>query len=507
MSTIANQVLKSSSFLLLAKGIQRTIGLISILVLARVLTPDDFSVVAISALLLYFCETLAATGSESYIIHKDDVNPSDLSTAWTIDLIAKSVIFMVLIISIPFIADFYEDRRLVPVLYAISSILLINALKSPGLIALKRDLDYRRIFFVMITQKICAFTVTLSIALTTESYWALIIGDITSASVLCLGSYLVHAFRPRPCLANWRNQWRFSKWILFRASVGFSKSQMDSLLISKFFSAQELGAFYMTKNLSVLPSTDIIGPAVEPLLVPLSRARQNLQEFNQLLSKAIFVITSVIMPIVVFMWFFPDHIINFFFGSGWAVAYPMLPPLAIVLASIAFGQVINQAIMSLGRVKALFIFEIIGLLMLSIALYLSRHMEIGRFIEVRALFAVGLVLGIIAFLHNCTGIRILRLAALIAPTIIMAILAAWLTTQVETFLALTPDTFSVFPIASVYFSILIPASLLSLSLLSGRYDECAFTLKTIKKIIVKLKAITLLSIERINKKHKGNDTP
>lgn len=488
MSTIANRLLKSSAFLLLAKGIQRTIGLVSILVLARVLTPDDFSVVAISALLLYFCETLAATGSEPYIIHKDDLHPSDLSTAWSIDLIIKSMVFLLLIIAVPFIADFYDDPRLVPVLYATSSILLINALKSPGLIVLKRELDYRKIFFVMIIQKICAFTVTLSIALTTESYWALIIGDITSASVLCLGSYVIHTFRPRPSLSNWRNQWRFSKWILFRASVGFGKSQMDSLLISKFFSAQELGAFYMTKSLSVLPSTDIIGPAVEPLLASLSRVRNDLQEFNQQLSKAIFVIASAVMPIVVFMWFFPGHIINFFFGPEWAIAYPMLPPLAIVLATITFGQVINQAIMSLGKVRALFVFEIIGLLTLAIALYSSRGITIDNFIEIRASFAVVLVLGIIFFLKKCTGIRILRLAALISPTVLIAMLAAWLTGRAEVFWGIEVNSFSVFPVASLYFSLFIPAFLLTLLTLYCRYDEGAFALKIMKNVLSGLRA-------------------
>lgn len=487
MSNVANQVLKSSAFLMLAKGIQRSLGLVSILVLARLLTPDDFSVVAISALLLYFCETLAATGSESYIIHKDEVNPSDLSTAWTIDLIIKAVVFLLVIIAIPFIANFYDDQRLVPVLYATSSILLINALKSPGLILLKRQLDYRRIFFVMIAQKVCAFTVTLSIALTTQSYWALIIGDIVSACVLCLGSYIIHKFRPYPCLANWGNQWRFSKWILFRASVGFSKSQMDSLLISKFFSAQELGAFYMTKNLSVLPSTDIIGPAVEPLLASLSRVRNDLREFNQQLSKAIFVIASVIMPIAVFMWFFPDHIINFFFGSNWAIAYPMLPPLAVVLATIAFGQVINQAIMSLGKVKALFVFEIIGLLTLAIVLFLSRNMSINHFIEIRALFAVILVSGIIFFLKKCTGISISRLVFLITPTIIIAILAAVLTEQIGIFLSLELHSLSVFPVAILYFSLFVPTFITALIVFYKRYDEGEFAFKILCNLIVKMR--------------------
>ncbi len=480
MSATANKVFKSSAFLLLAKFIQRTIGLISILVLARVLTPDDFSVVAISALLLYFCETLAATGSESYIIHKDDVDPTDLSTAWSIDLIIKSLIFLILVLAIPFIADFYDDQRLVPVLYATSSILLINAMKSPGLIVLKRELDYRRIFYVMITQKVCAFTVTLSIALTTESYWALIVGDITSAGVLCLGSYLIHKFRPWPCLANWRNQWRFSKWILFRASVGFSKSQMDSLLISKFFSAQELGAFYMTKNLSVLPSTDIIGPAVEPLLASLSRVRNNLQEFNQQLSKAIFVITTILMPLVVFMWFFPEHIINFFFGQDWQIAYVMLPPLAIVLATIAFGQVINQAVMSLGRVRALFVYEIIGLITLASALFLGRNLDIGHFLEIRALLAIILIAGIISYLKMTTGIRIIRLAALITPTVVLATGAAWVTGLLEKAWGIEVSGLSVFPLAMLYFALLIPCFLALLFAFYRRSAEGAFALKMLR---------------------------
>ena len=72
MSNVSSKVLKASALSLLIKFIQKSLGLISILILARILTPDDFGIVAISALVLHFCDVLSTAGSESYLIQKPD---------------------------------------------------------------------------------------------------------------------------------------------------------------------------------------------------------------------------------------------------------------------------------------------------------------------------------------------------------------------------------------------------------------------------------------------------
>ena len=421
MSDLTSKVLKSSSLLLFAKTLQRATGLLSVLILARLLGPNDFGIVAISALIIHFADALAASGSEAYLIQKKSVDSVDLSTSWTIDILLKGGVCILLILAAPLVVDFYHDSRLLDLIRVASAVLILNALKNPGMALLKRELQYRKIFIVLVSQKLISFVCTVSVAFVTHSYWALVVGDLVSSGVMLVGSYLVHPFRPRLSFNRYKEQWVFSKWILLRAGVGYGKSEMDSLFVSKFFSPQELGAFYVTKNLSVLPSRDIITPAVEPLLSSLSQVQSEPKVFSAQLSKSLFVIISLVTPICVFMFFFPEFIINFFFGSKWTSAYPLLPPLAIVLGTIAVGQVVNQALVALGKVRSMFIYEMIGIFLLAITLFICRGDTISTFTYYRALMAVVLVSGTLVYLRSIVDISLIRLVFLSFPTIVLAI--------------------------------------------------------------------------------------
>jgi len=110
--SLTSQLLKSSSILLCMKLFQRGLGLISTLILARLLTPEDFGIVAIATLVVYLFEILAFAGKEQYLIQKTCVTNSDLNTAWTIDIILKSLLFLLFLISIEFIVEYYDKPML-----------------------------------------------------------------------------------------------------------------------------------------------------------------------------------------------------------------------------------------------------------------------------------------------------------------------------------------------------------------------------------------------------------
>lgn len=474
MSDLTNKVLKSSSLLLFAKTLQRATGLLSVLILARLLGPKDFGIVAISALIIHFSDALSASGSEAYLIQKKTVDNVDLSTSWTIDILLKGTVCILLILAAPLVVDFYHDSRLLDLLRVASTVLLLNALKNPGMTVLKRELQYRKIFYVLISQKLISFGFTVTVAYFTHSYWALVIGDLVSSAVMLVGSYIVHPFRPILSLNRYKDQWIFTKWVLFRAGVGYAKSEMDSLFVSKFFSPLELGAFYVTKNLSVLPSRDIITPAVEPLLAPLARVQQEPKIFSSHLSKSLFLIISLTVPICVFMYFFPNEIINFFFGLKWTAAYPILPPLAIVLGTIAVGQVINQAFVALGKVRSLFYFEVVGILLLGVTLFLSRDDGIARFTYFRALMAVILVLGTLLYVRFISPISLRRLLVLSLPSIILAVANAVFVKLLIGDVKIFGPTFEVYPLGALFVAFYFFGFFLLLKVLYARFDEGIF---------------------------------
>ena len=154
------------------------------------------SLVALISISIYFFDTLSNSGSEQYILQKKNLTDADLNTAWTVDITSKSLLALVLIISSDGIASFFGQDELSLALSVSSIVLVINALKNPGIYVLKKNFDYQSIFWLSLWQKLITFVVVISIAVSFKNYWALIVGDIVSSFIFTVGSYQIYDFRP-----------------------------------------------------------------------------------------------------------------------------------------------------------------------------------------------------------------------------------------------------------------------------------------------------------------------
>ena len=143
--SLGKKAISGSLLLLFGKVIQKSLGIISMLVLARFLTPEDFGIVAIATIAAFFFDTIGQTGTQQYIIQKETITSQDVNTAWTLNLLFKAGCFLLFIAAIPFITDYSDNTLLKPVLYWISLIIPLGALISPGLIVQSRNLNYRPI--------------------------------------------------------------------------------------------------------------------------------------------------------------------------------------------------------------------------------------------------------------------------------------------------------------------------------------------------------------------------
>lgn len=99
---------------------------------------------------------------------------------------------------------------------------------------LAREINYRPLFRLTLWQKGLSFVTVITIAFIEPSHWAIITGNLVSAAILAAGSYRVDHHRPRWTLSRFRQQWGFSQWLLMRGLVGFTRSQIDNLLVSRF---------------------------------------------------------------------------------------------------------------------------------------------------------------------------------------------------------------------------------------------------------------------------------
>lgn len=414
--SVTQGVLKSSGFLLAIQFLQRTLGIVSTLILARLLAPEHFGIVALVTIALQFFELLVETGNQQYIIQKDRVDDDDLNTAWTLDILMKSGIAVLIVLASPVIARYFETPALTPALAVASLALPIRALKTPELMMLARNLDYRPVFWLNLWQKGVAFVCVVTIALVHASHWAIIIGNLISAAILAAGSYRVCAFRPRVSLKRVGRQWHFSRWLLMRGLVGFTRSQIDNLMVSKLFGSSSLGGYNLVRELSILPAVSVIIPVSEPLLAAIAKGRNDtaIQAYRIRFSLAL--MTSVLLPITVFMSLYPVPIVTLLLGERWSVYAPLLRPFALFFFTFCVFALISDAVIALGRVKALFIFDVSSTLIIFACLLALGTDSLATMAWVRGVLAILTTLALLAILQAWIQVGVWRLLWLCLPS-------------------------------------------------------------------------------------------
>lgn len=369
--SLFNKVVQSSALLISIKLVQRLLGLISLIILARLLTPDDFAIVALSAIVVYFFDVLSQAGSEQYIIQKTKVSTDDLNTAWTIDIIMKFIMMLLLILSSPFIAQFFNQPALENVLYVASIVLLIDALKNPGIYLFKQDLAYKSLFWLSVFQKLLSFILVISIAYYYRTYWALIIGDILSSLIFTAGTYYIHHFKPKWSLTHKKQQWSFSKWLLLKNIVGYIRAQVDTLFVSKFFPSAQIGQYYMTRNIAMLPAQNILTPAIEPLLASFSVDKNAPKKLTKQINLSLILVSVTVIPMCIFIAFFANSIVQVLLGEQWIESATTLTCFALLLFYFPYILVLEQALIVKNWLKRALLFDVASLLLVVAALLFS----------------------------------------------------------------------------------------------------------------------------------------
>ncbi|EAZ98665.1 oligosaccharide flippase family protein [Marinobacter sp. ELB17] len=386
---LASKLIKSSGTLVAIKFLQRSLGLISTLILARLLTPESFGIVAIAALVIYFSEVISNTGIQQYLVQTEFLDDGVVNSAWTLNLIIKFSICLILYGSLPVLALFYENPVVIQAISVLIPVIGIRALMNPELHVKRRNLDYKDIFKLEVFSKIGSFTVVVVIALAYKTFWAIIIGDIVSAALMLLLSYRYCAHRPRLSLKNVGKQWMFSRWMMARGCFGYLRAQVDTLLISQFFSLAQLGRFNIAREFTIMPANEVIRPAVEPLLATFSSVRQNPEELDNQFSLSVLVVSLLIAPVVAFLFFANETFVLVLLGEKWRETAPLIQAMTPLLAAFTLSGLINSIFIAFEKVKQIFYFDASIFIIIVTVLYMLKDGGLIEFVWVRSLLALG----------------------------------------------------------------------------------------------------------------------
>lgn len=409
--------------MLAARVFSKALGILGLIILARLLDAEDYAVVAICTFVLYFGDTISNLGSEAYIIRKSRVTDQDLNSAFTIDFVSKILIWLLTILCIPVISGVFKSYvGLDTALYASSLVILLNSLKNPGIYLLNREFKYLGIFWLQVTQKSFAFLIMLIVAFMYQSYWALIISDIVFTIIFIVGSYKISNFRPKFNTARIAIQWSYSRWVVVSGLIGYLRSQMDTLFVSKLFAPTTVGQYHLLRQVSMMPATDILAPALTPLMTSFAKVKDSKTALAYRFRLSILVSVMFVAPICLFMSVYSSLIIEVVLGSKWVSANIIMSIMSIMLFSFAVNQLISPICLVINKQKLLFLYDLVSFIFVFIALLSVFLIPSGieQFTWVRSVAAFLPVFVFLWYLLGILGMSRISLLILVLPSICVA---------------------------------------------------------------------------------------
>lgn len=348
--SIGREMAKGAAWMVLMRLAIRGIGLASTIVLARLLVPDDFGLIALSTSIVFAVETLGQFSFDVALIREAKASRDQYDTAWTMTVIRGWLTALIVAaLAVP-IGEICREPRLPMVLYGLAVATVIESYQNIGIVDLRKDLQFRREFNFMIVQRIISFLVTIGVAALLREYWALLVGILAARVTGTILSYRMSPYRPRHCLREWKPLFHYSKWLLMN-NILMLLGRGDVYIIGPYFGAHDLGVYNVSVEISSLPSTELVAPiqrAIYPGFAKLAGDRVRLQ---QSYVDGLGLLSMLAVPASIGIAVLADPIVRVLLGPSWLAAIPLLQILSLNgLIRLAGGNA-GSVLLAIGRPK------------------------------------------------------------------------------------------------------------------------------------------------------------
>jgi lipopolysaccharide exporter len=348
MTASRRTIYRSAALAVLMQWSIRCLGLVSVLVLARLLTPSDFGVVGMAMAAVSIVEILGAIGLRQALLRIPAPDREHLDTAWTIQLILFSAMALVTVAFAPLAAWFYGSSVLTAVIAALALRFLCLGVVNIGIVDFDRNFQFGRDLRMRVSARAAAFVVTLVVALLLRNYWALVVGLISQSAFFAIGSYLSHPYRPRCSLARRSELLAVSVWMLLNAAAQTAQQQIERLVLGRFGTAHLVGLYSVSKDLSEIFTQEIATALNRVTFVTLASEQEPLRNNSDRIARVLGSYAMLAAPMGLGLAVTAEDFIAVLLGSQWLAAAPLLRIVAIYSSFYAVYKVISSALQASG---------------------------------------------------------------------------------------------------------------------------------------------------------------
>ncbi len=327
-ASLTARVAKGTAWLVGARFLMRGIGFINMIIVARLLVPEDFGLVAVGISAMQLVQGFSNIGLAQAVVKFHDADRNDYDTLFTLSVIRAGVIALLLFCLGPIAASFYDDPRLIFIFTGIAFYPVFLGLINPRFYEFERELDFSREFIATVADKVVSVMVSIGIALVFRSYWALILGLLAGGFVQMLVSFIVRPYLPRLTLIAWRRVLGFSGWLTGISFVVSLNNKLDNFILARFIGLPATGIYSLGSQLAGLITSELADPVARAIYPGLSEMRGRAEEMRQAFLGGVAAVAAIALPAAFGASFVADDLVLLVLGEKWGDAVPVLKYLA-----------------------------------------------------------------------------------------------------------------------------------------------------------------------------------
>ena len=336
--------------MVLFRLLEKSISIVSTIVLARLLVPEDFGLVAMAMTVVALLDLMRTFGLEMALIQNQDATPRHYNTAWTFNILASTMIAIVLYAVTPIAISFYGEPRLAGIMPFLALGVFVMGFENIGVVLFRKEMNFSKDFIYMLSRKVINFVVAMGLVFYIRDYMALIYAFLIGKVLVLIMSFMIHPYRPRLTLSERKDLFAFSGWLFLNNILMFINQRAPEMIIGRLADAKSLGFYNVSFDISRMTSAGIIQPINRAAIPGFSKLNKDYHALKNSYLNTMGMIALLITPASLGFAIISPVVVPVLLGEKWLDAIPVMQALAVALLVGAIGNNFSIYI-SLGKPK------------------------------------------------------------------------------------------------------------------------------------------------------------
>lgn len=316
ISTKKNMI-QGVSWSIFMRWILKFLGLINVAILARLLAPEDYGIVAMATLAYGLLTLFIDAGAGMLVMRSENIDDNLLNSAWTAKVIQGAVMALAILALTPVFVSYFNNEVLSQIMWVYALSAFISGFDNIGIILFRKNLQYKKDFTLEFISKVGSVIFTIMLALWLRNYWALVYGQLAGSLLRFILSFCMHSYRPRFYFKELKQFIFFSMSLIF-INIGKYTSQNISLLVGgRLFAVDAMGLLNVAVNFSSIFTQEIMLPVARAMFPQYAKIKNDPETLKKAYLSVLAALALILFPVGFGVSIVSHELVAIILGDKW----------------------------------------------------------------------------------------------------------------------------------------------------------------------------------------------